>query len=201
MSDLTTRPLSPETWDDFASLVEANGGVWGGCWCMGYHPEGVGKPKSPAQNRAEKAAHVRAGTARAALVYDGADCVGWCQYGTPAELPRIQCLRAYLSVDPDLPDWRIACTFTGKGHRRKGVAEAGLAGALQLIAASGGGRVEAYPEECGDRKVSAAFLFHGAAAMFARAGFEPVRRIGKHRWVVERMVEAGKDAGRAESMR
>jgi hypothetical protein len=26
---------TPETWDDFAALVEANNGVWGGCWCMG----------------------------------------------------------------------------------------------------------------------------------------------------------------------
>jgi len=30
-----TRELSPDTWDDFARLVEANNGVWGGCWCMG----------------------------------------------------------------------------------------------------------------------------------------------------------------------
>lgn len=38
----TTRMLAPETWDDFAALVEVNNGVWGGCWCMGFHPEGVG---------------------------------------------------------------------------------------------------------------------------------------------------------------
>lgn len=185
MSHLSTCPLSPETWPDFARLVEANNGVWGGCWCMGYHPEGVGKHKTVAQNRAEKEAHVRAGTARAALVYDGRDCVGWCQFGTRAELQRIQCLKAYLSVDPVLPDWRVACTFTGKGHRRQGVAEAGLAGALDQIAALGGGRVEAYPEDCQNRKVGAAFLFHGAMAMYLRAGFEPVRKIGKHRWVME----------------
>lgn len=29
--DYTTRLLTPETWDDFATLVEANNGVWGGC--------------------------------------------------------------------------------------------------------------------------------------------------------------------------
>jgi GNAT superfamily N-acetyltransferase len=34
----TTRLLTPDTWDDFAALVEANNGVWGGCWCMGFHP-------------------------------------------------------------------------------------------------------------------------------------------------------------------
>ena len=39
---LTTRMLAPETRDDFAALVEANNGVWGGCWCIGFHPESVG---------------------------------------------------------------------------------------------------------------------------------------------------------------
>ena len=37
-----TRLLTPETWSDFAALVEANNGVWGGCWCIGFHPEGLG---------------------------------------------------------------------------------------------------------------------------------------------------------------
>ena len=36
-----TRPLTPETWPDFAALVEANNGIWGGCWCMGFHAEGL----------------------------------------------------------------------------------------------------------------------------------------------------------------
>lgn len=28
----TTKPLDPTTWDAFAALVEANGGIFGGCW-------------------------------------------------------------------------------------------------------------------------------------------------------------------------
>jgi hypothetical protein len=31
--------------------------------------------------------HVRANRSHAALVYDGVDIVGWCQFGPPAELP------------------------------------------------------------------------------------------------------------------
>jgi hypothetical protein len=72
-----TRPLSPETWDDFAHLVEANNGVWGGCWCMGFHPEGVGKGHTIAGNRLAKQAHVRNETVHQILVYDGDECVGW----------------------------------------------------------------------------------------------------------------------------
>jgi len=35
-----SKPLMPETWADFAALVEANNGGWGGCWCTGFHPDG-----------------------------------------------------------------------------------------------------------------------------------------------------------------
>src|SRR5713101_7150647 len=119
-SAYTTRPLTAETWGDFAGLVEANNGVWGGCWCMGFHPEGVGKDRTVSQNREAKHAHVREGTVHQLLVYDGDDCVGWCQYGPPAELPAIKNPKAYNAELTELPDWRIGCIFTGKGHPAQG---------------------------------------------------------------------------------
>jgi hypothetical protein len=70
-STYTTRPLTDDTWSDFADLVTANNGVWGGCWCMGFHPEGVGKGSTAAGNRDAKRAHVRNGTVHQLLVYDG----------------------------------------------------------------------------------------------------------------------------------
>ncbi len=39
----SVRPLDESTWPAFAALVERNNGVFGGCWCMGFHREGVGK--------------------------------------------------------------------------------------------------------------------------------------------------------------
>lgn len=182
------RPLDASTWDAFAALVEANGGVFGGCWCMGFHPPDDGHADAPEPNRERKLDRVRAGTAHAALVFDGDDCVGWCQFGSPAEVPRIKNRREYDKEVVELPDWRIACHFVGKGHRRMGVATAGLGGALELIAGLGGGRVEGYPEPAD--AVPAGFLFHGALSTFERAGFTKDRRIGKHRWVVVREVEA-----------
>jgi hypothetical protein len=107
--------------------------------------------------RDRKLARVRAGTAHAALVFDGDDCLGWCQFGAPDEVPRIKSRAAYEKGLTTLPDWRIACNFVGKGHRRQGVATAALAGALDLIAGLGGGRVEGYPEDAS--AVPAGFLF------------------------------------------
>ena len=127
---LTTRPLSPETWPDFARLVQANNGVWGGCWCIGFHA----KPEPGLSHREAKEALVRAGRAHAALVYEGPDCVGWCQFGPTAELPRIKNARVYSDTGAERPDWRVTCFYSEKCHRHKGVAAAGLAGALAEIA-------------------------------------------------------------------
>jgi hypothetical protein len=96
MASFSVKPLDETTWPDFARLVERHHGVWGGCWCMAFHAEGVGRTKTAAQNRSEKECRVREGRAHAALVYDGATCVGWCQFGPPDELPRIKNKRAYL---------------------------------------------------------------------------------------------------------
>src|SRR6201999_1954600 len=112
---LVVRPLVAETWPAFAELVEANNGVWGGCWCVGFHLKLKGR--TPAENRAEKEARVRDGRTHAALVFDGDKCLGWCQFGSPDELPEIKSKRLYDKGLEALPDWRITCFFTGKGLR------------------------------------------------------------------------------------
>jgi GNAT superfamily N-acetyltransferase len=146
-----------------------------------------GSRHSSPQPRAQ-AEPVRAGTAHAALVFDGDDCVGWCQFGEPDEVPRIKNRAAAEKGQARPPDWRIACCYVGKGHRRQGVHAAALAGALDLITGLGGGRVEGYPEDAGS--VPAGFLYHGALSTYEKLGFAPDRKIGKHRWVVTKMVEA-----------
>jgi GNAT superfamily N-acetyltransferase len=180
------RPLDESTWPAFAALVEHNNGVFGGCWCIGFHPEGGGTNRTPELNRDRKLARVRAGTAHAALVFRGDDCLGWCQFGSPAELPRIKSRAAYEQGQTAAPDWRIGCCFAGKGHRRQGVGAVALGGALDMIAALGGGVVEGYPETAG--AVPAGFLFNGALSSYEKLGFTRDRQIGKHRWVVTKRV-------------
>lgn len=188
MAGFGVKPLDDTTWPDFAGLVERHNGVWGGCWCMSFHPEGAGRSKPPAQNRSEKERRVRDGHAHAALVYDGAACVGWCQFGPTEELPRIKHRRAYDEGLTALPDWRITCFFVDKAYRGKGVAAAALAGALREIARLGGGTIESYPEDAEGRSVSSSFLHNGTVSMFKRAGFQRTRRIGKDRWVVTKVL-------------
>ena len=185
-SSYTTRPLDESTWPAYVALVERNGGMVAGCWCMAFHPEGVDKSTAGQVSQQRKLERIRSDSAHAALVFSGDDVVGWCQFGPPAELPRIKGRVAYEKSATVLPDWRIGCCYVGKGHRRQGVAAAALAGALDLIAALGGGTVEGYPEDA--TSVPAGFLFNGALSTYEQLGFVRDRKIGKHRWVVTRQV-------------
>lgn len=188
MTHFSVKPLDESTWPDFARLVEKHNGVWGGCWCMGFHSEGVGRGKTAEQNRAEKEWRVREGRAHAALVYDGSNAVGWCQFGPTDELPRIKHKREYDSGLTQLPEWRITCFFVDKDYRGQGVAARALKGALSEIARLGGGIVESYPEDVAGRSVSGSFLHNATVAMFEDLGFQRTRRLGKNHWVVSKVV-------------
>lgn len=188
VESLEVRALDETTWLDFAELVERHNGVWGGCWCMNFHSEGVGSGHTAEGNRAAKKRRVEAGQAHAALVYDGSTCVGWCQFGPTGELPRIKHRAEYLKNLGALPDWRITCFFVDRNHRHRGVAGIALEGALRAISRLGGGTVESYPEEIDGRSVSSSFLHNGTVSMFESRGFQRSRRLGKRHWVVTRVV-------------
>ena len=83
MAGYETKPLDVTTWPAFAELVERHNGVWGGCWCIGFHSEGG---ERGTDHRAKKELRVRNGEAHAALVFDGERCVGWCQFGSPEDV-------------------------------------------------------------------------------------------------------------------
>jgi len=184
----STRLLSQDTWDDFARLVEANNGVWGGCWCMGFHADGLTRDRDA--NKAAKQAHVRAGTVHQVLVYDGDEAIGWCQFGSPGEVATIKNPAAYAKELVELPDWRIGCIFTDKSHRGQGVARAAVAGALDAIRAAGGGLVEAYPEQVEGRpQQRGAYLHTGPETLYGDFGFTRDRRIAKWRWVMRLQVD------------
>ncbi len=182
--------LDESTWPAFARLVEANGGIFGGCWCIAFHldpggPKGQCKPYRETKERL-----VREGRAQAALVFDGEDALGWCQFGRTAELPNIKNRKNYEAELDRLPDWRLPCFFVGKGYRKRGVAKLALRAALDEIARLGGGLVEAYPFDVEAVKMSSSFLHAGTVRMFSLEGFESVRRIGKSQWVVRKTIAA-----------
>ena len=185
---LSSKPLSPKTWPAFARLVEKHNGIFGGCWCISFHLEPNEGKRGAAAYRAMKEARVREGRAHAALVFDGPEAIGWCQFGPTAELPNIRSKKAYEEGLTKLPDWRITCFFLDRDRRGEGIAHVALKEALGEIARLGGGTVEAYPEDVTGRKTSRSFLCSGTLGMFEKAGFERSRKIAMHRWVVTKTV-------------
>ena len=140
----TIAPLSPETWPAFDALVQRHNGIFGGCWCIWFHPDGPERGQGAEANRALKKAYVEQGKAHAALVMDGDEAIAWAEYGTPDELPTLHHRKEYDATKTADPDYRITCVFVDKRHRRQGVTELAITGALDLIAQAGGGRVGAW---------------------------------------------------------
>jgi hypothetical protein len=180
------RELDAKTWPDFARIMEKHNGVWGGCWCLAFHPKPRRSEETTAPRRAIKERLVRQNRAHAALVYDGADVVGWCQYGPPAELPGRMGGFRKLGAAP--PEWRLTCFFVDRDRRKEGIAEAALAGALRIIAAKGGGTVDGYPIATEGNPYSSSFLFGGTESMFAEAGFRALGSLGTSKRVMRKVV-------------
>ena len=187
MSEYAIRPLEAATWDAFAALAEKHNGVWGGCWCTYFHPACAEKG-TPNWTRNYKQRLVHEGRAHAALVFDGDAAVAWCEYGPPEELPNIHHRREYEAGMESPPGYRLTCIFVDRDYRRRGVAGIALAGALDLIAAAGGGVVEGYPHDTQGKRKSASFLYNGTRSLYERAGFEYDRPKGLGNCVMRKVV-------------
>lgn len=189
MNSYQVVALNASTWDKFAELVERNNGIYGGCWCIGYHPECGQKG---IDYRAAKEERVRSGRAHHALVVDEDGLVqGWCQWGDTEELSNLKHRREYDKDPPPLPDWRITCLLVDRKHRGLGIARIALEGALQQIAEQGGGVVEAISEVTAGRQAQGRFLFSGTVELLEEYGFRRVRQVGKHAWIVSKRVLPG----------
>ena len=187
MDELTVEPLAPGTWDVYARSMEWHTACFGGCWCTYFQTMSDQKTYDADDNRSLKQRLVEEGRAHAALVMDGDEAVAWAQFGPPGELPNIYHRKEYEEAGDPAPDFRITCMFVDKRYRRRQVLRVALRGALDLIAAAGGGVVEGYPHDTSDgRKVSV--LYDGTRRLFEEAGFTYVRPKGLRNCVMRTEV-------------
>jgi ribosomal protein S18 acetylase RimI-like enzyme len=191
-----TRELSPEALPDFERLLETHPapGAYA-CWCMYHHRPGpvpeAQQPHTKAQraasNRRQKRELVEQGRSHGILVFAEGKPVGWCQYGTREELPRVENNAGYRKhVSDGIPSrlWRITCFVVDKRYRRRGVARLALRAALEAIRGRGGGMVEAYPIV----RWGAYAEYRGTVSMFRKEGFEIVAPFGKHNVVMRKAI-------------
>jgi len=174
------KALGAETWPAFDALVVRHNGIFGGCWCIWFHPDGPERGQGADANRELKRRYVEEGKAHAALVFDGDEAIAWCEFGTPEELPTIHHRKQYDATKVRDPDWRLTCIFVDRRYRRQGITELAIRGALDLIAETGGGVVEGYPHDLTEqtKKMSSSFLYNGTRRLYERLGFTYVRPKG-----------------------
>jgi GNAT superfamily N-acetyltransferase len=185
-------PAESSRWDDVVTVMGTRGDPsW--CWCQFFHLRGAAWSDSstPERRSALQQQVCGAGRAPGVLAYRDEKPVGWCQVGPKSSFARLA--TATVSVAPaGTPDpaglWAVTGFVVPVGQRRKGVASALLAGAVDLARAGGAAALEGYPVETGGARRSSADLYHGTASMFEHAGFTAIRRPRPGRVVMRRVL-------------
>ncbi len=166
------------------------------CQCQRYKlAPGEAFAKFPVEERrARLQEQTRCGrpgaTATSGLVaYLDGTPVGWCAVEPRAAYGGLQ--RVYRvpweGRDEDRDDptvWAVTCVFVRSGFRRKGIAYALAAAAVEHARQRGARAVEAYPMRCEVGIVTSDEAHVGAESTFAAAGMVEVARPGKRRIVM-----------------
>jgi len=208
-SQLRVVAVADARWDDVRAVFGTRGDP-STCWCQFFKVDAAAwKAKDHAAAferalceqvdaaRARAASHERTtGPGVIAYLGPGADAshpdawepVGWAAVEPRPVYPRILAGRMMPgSAEPDPGDesvWAVTCFVVRVGFRRRGVAAALLAGAVDEARRGGARVVEAYPVDTKGEKVSSADLYHGPLSAFTAAGFEITGRPAEGRAVV-----------------
>jgi len=149
-------------------------------WRLGAKDWGAGKGDG---NRLALEALVNAGPPPGLLAYEGATPVGWCAVAPRAAFPRLDRSKNLAPVD-DLPVWSLACFFIARRHRRQGVSEQLIRGAVAMARSHGAIALEAYPVVPQEAEMPDAFAWTGILSSFQKLGFQEVARRSVNRPIV-----------------
>ncbi|QIK75918.1 GNAT family N-acetyltransferase [Nocardioides piscis] len=172
MTSWTTHPVTTERFDDFADVINPNRRSTH-CWCLSHRLRAKEIDELGDGSR-EGAARALAGGRQSfgVVTYRDEVPVGWCHIAPRAEISRLSASRLIRPVD-EVAVWSIICVVVRGGHRRTGVTEHLIEGAVAHAAAHGAPAVEAYPvDPAGRMDVTMAFV--GTRSMFARCGFQVI---------------------------
>jgi GNAT superfamily N-acetyltransferase len=184
---LCIEPATPDRWADLVALFGARGAC-GGCWCMYWRrPAADYERGKGAGNRAALRRLVCGGRTPGVLAYADGAPIGWCALAPREAYVRLERARVLKRVD-DSPVWSVVCLFVTRGHRRRGVSVALLAGAAGFARSRGARILEGYPVDPG-APLPDAFAWTGTAAAFRAAGFREVARRAPTRPIMRRVLD------------
>ncbi len=180
---IVVRPATPDRFDDIEPVINRC------CWCQWWRQTSSEFSRSTADRQREALREQCAGRPVPGVIgYLGEMPVGWCGFGPRDVMRRLERSRTIPKLD-DLPVWSIVCFSVRPGYRRRGVATALLAGAVDYARAHGAVGLEAYPTDPGGTRRSAPFMYTGVASMFEAAGFQRIVETASHadhlaRWLM-----------------
>ncbi|WP_434048681.1 MULTISPECIES: GNAT family N-acetyltransferase [Sorangium] len=181
---ITVAAAGPEHLAGLEALFEAAGTP---CYCRYYHFGGTNNEwlarcsDGQGENRREFAEALAAGSDEArglvALAPDAAHVVGWLKVAPAAAVTKAYERRLYKGLPCFAGDragvFLIGCAVVHPAHRRRGVATALVAGAVELAPAWGARALEALPRRPRE-PVSDEELWTGPASAFTKNGFVEV---------------------------
>lgn len=167
-----THPLTSDRFDDFADVINRSRRATH-CWCTTHRLtpaeiEEIGGGDRECAMRELAASELPPGV----IAYADGVPVGWCNIGPRRVIGRLRRSRLIRPVD-DMDVWSIVCTIVRPGHRKTGVTQHLIAGAVDFAAARGAPAVEVYPVDP-DGRVDLTMSFVGVRAMYDRAGFSVI---------------------------
>ena len=167
-----THPVTAKRFDDFADVINPNRRDTH-CWCLSHRLRAQDFDNLGDGSRQSAAlALTRSRGGFGVVTYRAGVPVGWCHIAPRAGISRLVASRLIKPLD-DLPVWSIICVVVRSGHRKQGVTEQLIEGAVAYAAAQGAPAVETYPVDPQGR-MDLTMAFVGTRSMFERCGFEVV---------------------------
>lgn len=164
-----THPVTPDRFEDFADVVNRNRRKRH-CWCASHR---LSEAEIRELGGGDREQAMRQLTTRehppGVVTYLDGTPVGWCNIGPRSEITRLARSRVVRPID-EVPVWAIICIVVRAGHRRQGVTEPLIAGAVDYAASHGAPAVESYPVDP-EGRMDLTMAFVGTRRMFDKAGF------------------------------
>lgn len=195
-NDLQVESAGPAHAAALAQLFASNGY---GCYCRYWHFSGDARAwlARCAQRAEENAREMQETLCAGSITMRGVvatlprgsaevagerDVVGWLKLAPAPAIPKLYEQRLYRGLPCFGGDrsttFAVACLLVREDQRRRGIARAMLAAALELAPAWGATALEAFPRS--DENVSGGALMMGPSKLFLDAGFETVHDFGPY---------------------
>jgi GNAT superfamily N-acetyltransferase len=172
---IEVAPATADRWEDVAAVMGVRGDP-GRCWCQYFRLRGRQWAEATTEsNREALHTQVTAGERPPGVIaYVDDTPAGWCATAPRAAYPRVLASPNWRS-DAGEDTWAVTCFVVRTDHRRNGLADHLLTGAIDLAAKHGAAAIEGSAVDVSGR-MSSADLYRGPLSVFLAAGFSVVRR-------------------------